>query len=284
MIILRALAAFALLALPVTALAEGEPPGDPVPATAPDNTASPPVEPSTEPPDAEFPDTDEFRQEGQFPEEASDVDHDGVPDIDDNCPATPFEQATPVGPLKVTVDECGCPRDPCTCDADADGVPDCRDFCAGTAPGELVGPDGCTLPVAQVEQEELGIRFDFEKYDVKPEFEPVLLEVRERLLAAPNLRVRLEGHADWKGPQRYNQPLSEKRAAACRAFVLDAAGIAPDRVEAVGFGELRPIADNSTEEGRAKNRRVSAVFSDLRQPAPDAGVPAAPEHDSTNPR
>jgi outer membrane protein OmpA-like peptidoglycan-associated protein len=280
MIILRALAASVLLALPVTILAQGEAPRDETPATAPGSAASPPAEPQG----AEFPETDEFRQEGRFPEERTDVDHDGVPDIDDNCPATPAEQATPVGTLKVKVDECGCPRDPCTCDTDVDGVPDCRDVCAGTAPGELVGPDGCTLPIAEAEQEELGVRFDFEKHEVKAEFEPVLLKVRERLLASPNLRVTLEGHADWKGPQSFNQPLSEKRAAACRDFVLGGTGIVPDRVQAVGFGELRPIADNTTEEGRAKNRRVSAVFSDLRRPAPEAALPPQPGPDATNPR
>lgn len=275
----RRLAA-ALWLLPAGLAAQGpepaEGPGEPLPglvSAGSAGTAAP----------AAFPETEEFRQQGSFPEETADADADGVPDIDDNCPATPAEQSTPVGTLRVKVDECGCPKDPCTCDDDADGVPDCRDRCPATPLGEWVDGEGCTLPLAETQQEELRIHFEFEKHDLPPASEPLLLAVRERLLAVPNLRVRFEGHADWKGPQTINQPLSERRAQACRDFVLQGTTLAPDRVEAVGYGELRPLADNRTEEGRAKNRRVTAVFSDIRRPsagpasaAPAADEPAAP--------
>lgn len=212
--------------------------------------------------------TEEFRQTGQFPEERADADGDGIADIDDNCPGTPGEQATPAGTLKTQVDECGCPRDPCICDSDVDGVPDCKDLCPNTPVGDLVGADGCTLPVAALRREELEVQFDFEKADIRPEFEPGLLKLRELLLSAPNLHITFEGHADWKGPQSFNQPLSERRAAACRDFVLRESAIAPERIKILGFGELRPIADNKTEEGRARNRRVTAVIYDLRSPPP----------------
>lgn len=269
------LLAAALWLLPASLAAQGpepaEGPGEPrsglVSAGSP-GTAAP----------AAFPETEEFRQQGSFPEETADADADGVPDIDDNCPATPAEQSTPVGTLRVKVDECGCPKDPCTCDDDADGVPDCRDRCPATPLGELVDGEGCTLPLAETQQEELRVHFDFGKHELPSESEPILIAVRQRLLAAPNLRVRLEGHADWKGPQTVNQPLSERRAQACRDFVLQGTTLAPTRVEAVGYGELRPLADNRTEEGRAKNRRVTAVFSDIRgpgaEPANTAPAPA----------
>lgn len=256
------------LALPLVALGQAQ-------APAAQEQAAPGPAGAEGPPPGGLPEPgEEFRQTGEFPEERRDTDHDGVADIDDNCPATPVEQSTPVGILRVQVDECGCPKDPCTCDGDADGVPDCRDSCPATPIGQMVGADGCTLPIAETRQEDLDVQFEFERHDVRPEYEPILLRVREQLLASPNLRVTFEAHADWKGPQRFNQPLSELRAAACREFVLRDTRIAPGRISTVGYGESRPIADNRTEEGRAKNRRVTAVFSDVRTPPPVEEPPA----------
>jgi len=248
------------LALPLAALGQ---------AGGPSETGEAPTQGTLPEPDQEY------RQSGQFPEERRDADQDGVADIDDNCPATPAEQATPAGVLRVQVDECGCPKDPCSCDADADSVPDCRDLCPDTPIGQMVGVDGCTLPIAETRQEDLDVRFEFERDDVRPEYEPLLLRIREQLLAAPNLQVTFEGHADWKGPQQFNQPLSEGRAAACREFVLRDPRIAPTRIKTVGYGESRPIADNGTEEGRAKNRRVTAIISDVRA-EPPVEAPAEP--------
>ncbi|HUR41147.1 MAG TPA: OmpA family protein [Verrucomicrobiae bacterium] len=253
---LGAIFGFALWSAPL-AWGQDEPPSGPVEMGP---------RPSGEQP---FPDTGEFLQKGRFPEETTDADKDGVFDIDDNCPATPGELSTPAGPLRTQVDECGCPKDPCGCDADADKIPDCRDACPDTPPGEIVGADGCTLPIAPVVVVEIkGIEFDFDRHAVKPEYEAELVKVRERLLEGPNLRVRLEGHTDSDGPPRYNQRLSERRAKACREFVLQGTAIAPERISAVGLGESQPVADNKTEAGRAKNRRVMAVFSDLREAEP----------------
>lgn len=247
--------------LPASLAAQVPLPADP-PAGSPAGLVSAGSRATTAP--ATFPETEEFLQQGSFPEETADADADGVPDIDDNCPATPAEQSTPVGILPVQVDECGCPKDPCTCDGDADGVPDCHDRCPATRLGEWIDGEGCTLPLAETHRQELQVHFEFGEHELLPQAKPLLLAVRERLLASPNLQVRLEGHADWKGPQTVNQPLSERRAQACREFVLHGTTLAPSRVQAVGYGELRPLADNRTEEGRIKNRRVTAVFSDIR--------------------
>lgn len=224
-----------------------------------------------EAPAAELPDIEEFRQSGEFPEEKTDADQDGIADIDDNCPDTQPETLTEIGSLRTQVDECGCPKDPCQCDADNDGVPDCRDLCPESRFGELVDAQGCTLPVVEPWREDIRVEFDFESHELRPQFEPVLVKVQERLKSAPNLVVTLEGHTDWKGPQSYNQPLSERRAEACREFLLKDPAIAPSRVRTRAFGELRPVADNASDEGRARNRRVEALFEDIRRPDP---VPA----------
>jgi OOP family OmpA-OmpF porin len=74
----------------------------------------------------------------------------------------------------------------------------------------------------------------------------------------PNLRVSVEGHTDSVGSDAYNQGLSERRAQSV-ADALAADGISPSRMSVKGFGKSKPIASNSTAEGRAQNRRVEII-------------------------
>ncbi|MCX7822162.1 MAG: OmpA family protein [Syntrophobacterales bacterium] len=100
-----------------------------------------------------------------------------------------------------------------------------------------------------------GIHFDFDKYNIKPEWVPVLDEAVEILKKNPNIKVTIEGHTDYIGTVAYNQKLSEKRAKAVYDYFLSK-GISADRMKTIGYGELKPKADNKTVEGRAINRRV----------------------------
>jgi OOP family OmpA-OmpF porin len=72
-------------------------------------------------------------------------------------------------------------------------------------------------------------------------------------------RVRLEGHTDSLGSQRKNQVLSEKRVQSIKDYLIQRFHIAPERVQAVGYGMSRPLASNDTPEGRSQNRRVEVV-------------------------
>ena len=100
-----------------------------------------------------------------------------------------------------------------------------------------------------------GIHFDFDKADLKPGSEKVLLEMVKLMKDNPGLQVEIQGHTDNVGQRAYNQQLSEQRATTVRSF-LSLYGIAPERITVRGFGPHRPVADNRTEEGRALNRRV----------------------------
>lgn len=103
-----------------------------------------------------------------------------------------------------------------------------------------------------------GVQFDFDKSDIKPEYVPVLDEAVAVLSARPEVRVRIEGHTCSIGTNAYNQGLSERRAAAVKNY-LAGHGIAENRLDTVGYGESRPRFDNTTRQGRAKNRRVEMV-------------------------
>lgn len=96
--------------------------------------------------------------------------------------------------------------------------------------------------------------FELDKDIIKPISFPYLDELAENLRES-SWNLVLEGHTDNLGSEKYNLNLSQKRAEAVKKY-LEEKGINPNRITAIGFGESKPIADNSTAEGREKNRRV----------------------------
>jgi OmpA-OmpF porin, OOP family len=100
-----------------------------------------------------------------------------------------------------------------------------------------------------------GIHFDTGKAMILPDSENILSEIVKLLKQNADLRLRVEGHTDNQGNAAANQALSEKRAQAVVAW-LTAHGVAGTRLTAKGLGSTTPVADNGTEDGRAKNRRV----------------------------
>ncbi|MBI1813389.1 MAG: OmpA family protein [Deltaproteobacteria bacterium] len=100
-----------------------------------------------------------------------------------------------------------------------------------------------------------GITFDFNKSIVRAESSPVLDEARNTLLANPGVKVVVEGYTDSIGSDEYNQALSIRRAEAVYRYLVNG-GVPPEQLSTVGFGKTHPVADNSTDSGRAQNRRV----------------------------
>lgn len=181
-----------------------------------------------------------------------DLDGDGILNINDQCPTQPVEF---IG----FQDETGCPVE----DVDNDGIPNILDECP-FEPGPIENA-GCPVDepeepkLAEVDGDQIRLNqrvfFATAKSDILPQSFPLLNQVAQILRDYPNITIRVEGHTDSRGRDSYNQQLSQDRAASVRTFLIER-GIDPMRMEAVGFGEARPIDDNSTEEGRANNRRV----------------------------
>jgi outer membrane protein OmpA-like peptidoglycan-associated protein len=103
-----------------------------------------------------------------------------------------------------------------------------------------------------------GIHFETAKATILPKSETALAEVAKMLQQNPDVKVRIEGHTDNVGSAAANQTLSEKRAQAVVAW-LTSHGIEGSRLQAKGWGASKPVDDNATEDGRAKNRRVELV-------------------------
>lgn len=103
-----------------------------------------------------------------------------------------------------------------------------------------------------------GVNFDFNAATIQPGSRSLLDQVARMLDENAAWQVTLEGHTDDVGGAAFNKDLSERRAAAVRAYLVSS-GIAPDRLSVVGFGLEQPVASNQTQSGRAQNRRVEIV-------------------------
>ena len=105
------------------------------------------------------------------------------------------------------------------------------------------------------------ISFDTGRADIKPNLRPILDQFANGLANQPNTEVRIVGHTDNVGSNAVNDPLSLQRAQAARDY-LSSRGVDPSRVAIAGRGEHEPVADNSTEAGRARNRRVEIFLGE----------------------
>ncbi|HCN47358.1 MAG TPA: porin [Pseudomonas sp.] len=142
-------------------------------------------------------------------------------------------------------------------DSDNDGVCDNVDKCPDTPANVTVDADGCPA-VAEVVRVELDVKFDFDKSVVKPNSYGDIKNLADFMKQYPSTTTTVEGHTDSVGPDAYNQKLSERRAGAVKQVLTQQYGVESSRVQSVGYGETRPVADNATDAGRAVNRRVEA--------------------------
>ncbi len=101
----------------------------------------------------------------------------------------------------------------------------------------------------------VGVSFDFNSAELKPESFPALLHAVQVLLMKPDMKVEIQGHTDNVGTEKQNLIVSQARAESVRNYLI-ARNIDPSRLSAKGYGESQPIGDNTTPEGRAMNRRI----------------------------
>lgn len=123
---------------------------------------------------------------------------------------------------------------------------------------EVVVEQPVPEPAAEAVRVELDVKFDFDKSQVKEESYGDIKSLADFMKQYPQTTTVVEGHTDSVGSDAYNQGLSERRANAVRDVLVNQYGVEGGRVNAVGYGEAQPVADNATDAGRAINRRVEA--------------------------
>jgi len=210
----------------------------------------------------------------------TDEDGDGVPDRVDAC--LDLRGVPSSDPLLH-----GCPAAPI--DRDGDGIPDENDACP-TVPGEstrVKATHGCPVlpdseeapepPATKLAQQAIvlsqQVQFETGTAVLRPESDRVLSEVARVLTDHPEVElVEVQGHTDEVGTPDYNRQLGQSRAASVVNWLVQH-GIKRERLTPKGYGSDRPIADNTSEEGRKKNRRVE--FKILRRKPADAAKEGA---------
>jgi len=159
-------------------------------------------------------------------------------------------------------------RRDCAADSDRDGISDGVDQCPGTDPGAAVNEVGCPVvaaPVAPVEPvpaplaltEPQPVFFETNSAIIDDASKTKLDEAAAYLSAEPTARIEIGGSADNRGSEAYNIVLASQRAEAVRQYLLGKS-VDGNRLTTISFGEFKPVGDNSTEEGRSRNR--SAQF------------------------
>ncbi len=205
-----------------------------------------------------------------------DRDGDGIADRDDKCPDVPGLARYQGCPIPDTdkdgindeLDKCptvpgiaryqGCPIP----DTDGDGVNDEEDKCINEK-----GPAsnfGCPVIseeiIKRVNLAAKNVFFATASDKLLAKSFPKLNDVVTILNENPSYKVQIDGHTDSQGKDDYNQALSDRRAASVKAYLVSK-GIAETRLSSTGYGETKPVADNKTAAGRAKNRRVEMTLS-----------------------
>ena len=218
----------------------------------------------------------DFEDGDGCPDGVPDTDGDGLNDLRDQCPEDPedvdsfedddgcsdpdndrdtLEDTVDRCPLEAgTVENAGCPDT----DRDGDSVVDRLDNC----PDEPGIPEmqGCKevqkvrLTAAKIEILDK-VFFDAGKASIQERSFELLDNVASVLVSQKGIRIRIEGHTDSSGAAEYNRTLSQDRANAVRDYLVKK-GIAAERLEAMGYGEDKPVASNASSQGRATNRRV----------------------------
>ncbi|MBL4902960.1 MAG: OmpA family protein [Desulfocapsa sp.] len=195
---------------------------------------------------------------------SKDSDNDGINDAEDTCPDTV---------QGASVNAQGCEED-----TDNDGLVDRLDLCPDTAPGATIDSVGCGVDQKTVILK--GISFQFGTADLTEEAHSVLNSAAVILQNNPEIRMEVAGHTDSRGDNNANIHLSTLRAEAVLSYLVSA-GIAADRLQAKGYGSDKPIADNTTREGRAKNRRVELKRIDTAPAAPQNSEPVPTTNETT---
>ena len=142
----------------------------------------------------------------------------------------------------------------CQADADCGSNERCQNnFCiAQGSEGFGEGKDAWV----QGECKDIKVHFDFDRYNIKPEYNDRLANVAKCLENNPAATMRIEGHADEQGTPSYNIVLGQKRADSAKSYLKTAWGIAAERIKTISYGQERPAVNESTEYAYSQNRRA----------------------------
>jgi OOP family OmpA-OmpF porin len=144
-------------------------------------------------------------------------------------------------------------------DSDNDGVEDAQDSCPNSPSVDKVGANGCTLFLDDKVSIKLLVTFDNNQAIVKPEYSNEIKAMADFLIANPEMKITIEGHASSPGLDSYNKKLSQQRADAIVDVLSTKYNVDITQLKAVGYGETQLLNEQNTEAAHAQNRRIMAT-------------------------
>ena len=148
-------------------------------------------------------------------------------------------------------------------DSDGDGVPDDKDRCPETPAGVIVDASGCRKYSEEVVSITITLEFDWDSYNIRQAYYAQSGQLTQFMNENPDaeiIEIIIEGYADSTGRKNYNYELSRNRAEKVKELLMSELDVGSEYFTLHSYGEDRPAADNSTREGRQKNRRVEITF------------------------
>lgn len=176
-----------------------------------------------------------------------DLDGDSVINRLDNCPNTP---------AGTKVDSYGCNND-----LDGDGIANNLDKCSNTVKGTRVGANGCIVLPAKGVSKNLDVSFTKNSSGVSNANSAQFKNFADFMKKYPNTEAVIEGHASAPGSASYNMTISQKRADAVKALLINEYGISASRLTSIGFGETQLLDTSNTARAHETNRRITAKVS-----------------------
>ena len=149
-------------------------------------------------------------------------------------------------------------------DSDNDGVLDSKDLCPNTSSVYIVDKTGCTLSVTETISMRLNLLFAINSSQLTSNDKLEVMKLATFMQTYPDTSVVIEGHTDARGTDKYNQWLSQQRAAVVGKLLINQHNIAPERIETIGFGETQLLIDATTEAQHALNRRTIAEITIIK--------------------
>lgn len=148
-------------------------------------------------------------------------------------------------------------------DSDGDGVPDDKDRCPETPAGVIVDASGCRKYSEEVVSITITLEFDWDSYNIRQAYYAQSGQLTQFMNENPDaeiIEIIIEGYADSTGRKNYNYELSRNRAEKVKGLLMSELDVRSENFTLHSYGEDRPVANNSTREGRQKNRRVEITF------------------------
>ena len=148
-------------------------------------------------------------------------------------------------------------------DSDGDGVPDDKDRCPETPAGVIVDASGCRKYSEEVVSITITLEFDWDSYNIRQAYYAQRGQLTQFMNENPDaefIEIIIKGYADSTGRKNYNYELSRNRAEKVKGLLMSELDVGSEYFTLHSYGEDRPAADNSTREGRQKNRRVEITF------------------------